>query len=169
MVPCAYSPPPRPTGSRRAPAPRSSVSRGLVRRGWSSFLQGSSTSASPMPVLGHVPADELHHGPVQLEPARLPVLGVVAHQERFALRMMLTGHLDHRPGPRMAASKSKSAGCSRDRLAGPGSRWTPAASRRPERAWSGRLARTFRVLLRRGDLDRPPPARLRMFTSWNGL
>ena len=49
-------------------------------------------------VFGHVPADELHHGPVQLEPARLPVLGVVAHQERLALRMMLTGHLDHRPG-----------------------------------------------------------------------
>src|SRR5690349_21586681 len=44
-------------------------------------------------VLGHVPAHELDHRPIELEPACLAVLGVVAHQERLALRMMLTGHL----------------------------------------------------------------------------
>src|SRR5579863_5329053 len=49
-------------------------------------------------VLRHVSAHELDHSAVELEPTRLAVLGVVPYQERLAPRMMLTGHLDHRPG-----------------------------------------------------------------------
>jgi hypothetical protein len=49
-------------------------------------------------MLRYVAAHELDRRPVELESARLPVLGVVTHQERLAPRMMVTGHLDHRPG-----------------------------------------------------------------------
>jgi hypothetical protein len=49
-------------------------------------------------VVRHVFAHQLDHGPVELQPSRLAVLGLVAHQERLALRVMLTGHLDHRAG-----------------------------------------------------------------------
>lgn len=50
------------------------------------------------PVFGHVRVNQFDGRAVELDPARLPVLGVLAHEERLALGMVLTGHLHNRAG-----------------------------------------------------------------------
>ena len=71
-------------------------------------------------LLCQVSPHELDRGPVKLEPACLPVLGVVAHQERLAVRMVLAGYLDYRSGHfQDARLEIEVGGLQPDRLAEP--------------------------------------------------
>jgi hypothetical protein len=99
MVPCAYTRPP--TGSQ-SPSAQLLLRQPRLGPPWRHYQLGREDDLHLADAMLHyVSTNELDHGRVELEPACLSVLGVVADQERLALRMML-----------MPASKPNSAGCS---------------------------------------------------------